>query len=93
MLALAIGLGLVHLETAHRQAVYQVSCLRGEEQQLERDIQRQRELIAATLEAPEQIKERIARMKLELYRPGESPEAGVLLAQGEHNAPRQNEAQ
>ena len=71
LLALMIGLGLVHLRTAHIQAVYQATVLREQQQQLRQDLWRQQALLSARMESPLQVKKRVTELGLPLAAPGE----------------------
>lgn len=77
---MVIGLALVHLQTSHRQTVYRMTVSREHEQRMLQSIKLQHELIAVQMESPQRIEERISHLRLELYRPGDRPEAGPVVA-------------
>jgi len=74
-LSLIIGLLLVHLQTRHMRAVYEIVQL-GEKQQIMRqELLRQQLQLSASIESPWRIKERIDKLGVAVCPPGE---AGIM---------------
>jgi hypothetical protein len=72
VLALSIGLVMVHLRTTHKQAVYQVANLREEQQQIRQELWRQQAALSMMLERPGRIRERVEHYGLALCAPGDN---------------------
>ena len=81
VLALLIGLLLVHLRTGHIQAACRLVGLSQQQQQLEQDLTRQQVLLSELIEQPRCLTERAAQMGLRLCPPGEKPEFFAQIEQ------------
>ncbi len=71
VMALLIGLALVHFRTMHKRVVYQVANMREEEQQIRQELWRQQGQLSMMLERPGRIRERVEYYGLALCPPGE----------------------
>jgi hypothetical protein len=71
VVALLIGLALVHFRTLHKRVVYQVASMREEEQQIRQEMWRQQGQLSMMLERPGRIRERVEYYGLALCPPGE----------------------
>lgn len=80
VLALAIGVGLVHLRTAHRRAMCQMWRLARCEQQVRNVLWDRQVLLSAQMESPGPLKERIAQVGASVRPRHSDPEAVTVVA-------------
>lgn len=71
ILALTIGLALVHLRTAHTQAVYKMVQLSRQESQLRQDIWQQQVLLSGGIDSPSRLKKSIEQLGLDVGQKGQ----------------------
>ena len=64
LLALVVGLVLVHLQTMRIQTVWQLTALRGDEQELRGRIWQQQAILSERMDSPRRVKALVTEMGL-----------------------------
>ncbi len=66
LLATAIGLFMVHLQTVHIQAVNKMILLQEEQKRLEKEIAQLEIRVNSQITSPQQLREKIEKLKLDM---------------------------
>ncbi len=74
VLALGIGLTLVHLRTLHIQSVYEITQLTEEQQKLQQDIWMQQAQLSLKIQRPAHVKAKVETYDLDILPPGQLPQ-------------------
>ena len=80
LLAMVIGLGVVYLRTAHKQAVHRMVNLAEQEQEIRAVLWERQVLLSEQMESPVRLKQRIADLDIPVRQQGADPQYERVVA-------------